>query len=167
MNQIKLLFKNFFQSRSLSFILTLVLLLSVNGCSALFGEEIGRVHALQEGQDFDAELNEVVLDLKKGDEIGIWSEMDMHYEGQVGIEIALGIWVDESILQEISFDPRDKNPSLMEVKTSLGNTTDWSFSGKHGTVKIEQDGSYLFRAVLKTSGGSNLKFDVADVVLKK
>tara|TARA_B110000211_G_C14066761_1_gene548011 strand:- start:394 stop:864 length:471 start_codon:yes stop_codon:yes gene_type:complete len=150
-------------------ILTLTLSLTLLiGCEALTGKEVARLPINAVTIDNNNLLTkEATLDLKKGEEILIWSEMDFEYEGDVALRFKIEIAKNDSVLTIIEIDPTEKNISMSEVKTSFMNKTDWSFSGKNAEYKIKEDGTYTFKGLLVASENSTLKVNKAELVLKK
>lgn len=154
--------------RTLSLLIAAFTILLFTGCSALTGEEIGRLPINQVSTDDDnLVIKELSLDLKKGDEIAIWSDMDIEYEGDVAMRFRVEILKNGENFGGLEIDPTDKNITIGEIKTSLMNKTDWSFSGKNSEIKIEEDGNYTFKGILVASENRTLKVNKAEVVLKK
>ncbi len=135
-------------------------------CDALTGEEIGRLKINKVSTDGNLAVEETVLDLKKGDKISIWSDMDMKYEGSVILSFKLEIFKDGEPYQEFNIDPMEKSITINEVKSVL-STTNWKFLGKNKDFKVEEDGKYTFKAFLEASNNSSLKIDKAELVFKK
>lgn len=154
-------------------ILLSILALSVSltlltGCDALTGKEVARLSINQVSTDDDnLIIKETSLDLKKGDEIAIWSDMDIKYEGDIAIRFKMEILKNGENFGGLEIDPTDKNITIGEVKTSLMGKTDWSFSGKNSEIKIEEDGNYTFKGILVSSDNSTLEVMKAEIVLKK
>lgn len=153
-------------------ILSLIILAATfalyTGCSALTGEEVGRLPINQVStNDSNLIVKEISLDLKKDENIAIWSDMDIEYEGDVALRFRLDILKDGEQLGGLEIDPTDKNITIGEFKTTLMNKTDWRFTGKNSNVKIEEDGNYTFRGILVASENPTLKVEKAEIVLKK
>jgi hypothetical protein len=160
--------KNKKMKRTLSLLITAFSLLLFSGCSALTGEEIGRLPINQVSTDNNNMIvKEISLELKKDDEIAIWSDMDIEYEGNVALRFRIEILKNGENFGGLEIDPTDKNITIAEVKTSLMDKTDWSFSGKNSEIKIEEDGNYTFKGILVSSENSTLKVNKAEIVLKK
>lgn len=140
----------------------------LTGCDALTGKEVARLSINQVSTDDDnLIIKETSLDLKKGDEIAIWSDMDIKYEGDIAIRFKMEILKNGENFGGLEIDPTDKNITIGEVKTSLMGKTDWSFSGKNSEIKIEEDGNYTFKGILVSSDNSTLEVMKAEIVLKK
>jgi len=149
------------------FILSVSLTLLI-GCDALTGEEVARLSINQiSSDDNNLILKETSLNLKKDEEIAIWSDMDIEYEGDVELRFRIEILKNGENFGELEIDPTDKNITIGEVKTSLMGKTDWSFSGKNSEIKIEEDGNYTFKGILVASENPTLKVTKAEIVLKK
>jgi hypothetical protein len=145
-----------------------VSLILLTDCDALTGEEIARLSINQVSTDENSLIiKETSLNLKKGEEIAIWSEMDIEYEGDVALRFRMEVSKDGENFGDLEIDPTDKNITIGEVKTSLMGKTDWRFSGKNSKIKIEEDGNYTFKGILVASENSTLKVTKAEIVLKK
>ena len=158
--------KKMIKTRSLA--ATVLAIVLFTGCSALIGEEIGRLPINQvslEGEDLI--IKEISLDLKKDEKIAIWSEMDIVYEGDVELRFIIEILKDAEDFDVLEIDPREKNVTIGERKTSVMDKTDWSFTGKNSGITIEEDGNYTFRGILVASDNPTLKVNKAEIVLKK
>lgn len=145
------------------FVLTLLL----TACDALTGKEVGRLQINQLSTEENLVIKETTMDLKKDDEIGIWSDMDIEYEGDVALRFRVEVWKDGEQIGTFEIDPTDKNITMGEVKTTVMGKTEWSFSGKNSEYKIEADGKYTFKGILVSSENSSLKVTKAEVFFKK
>lgn len=137
------------------------------GCSALTGEEVGRLAINKISTEAEIVKKDATVTFKEGDEIVIWSEMDVEYEGEVSILFRISISRDGEPLDVIEVDPRQKDMTLGEVRTSIGNKTNWSFSGRNAVFPVTIDGAYTFEAILLASENTSLKVKKAEVVIKK
>lgn len=150
---------------------TLLRLLAVSlvltGCDAITGKEVGRLQINQLSTEGNLIIKEATLDLKKDDEIGIWSDMDIEYEDYVALRFRVEIWKDGKQMGGFEVDPTEKNITMGEVKTTLMGKTDWSFSGKNSEYKIEEDGKYTFKGILVASENPSLIVNKAEIVFKK
>lgn len=146
-------------------ILTITIVLT--GCDALTGKEIGRLEINQLSTEGNLVVKETTLDLAKGEEIGIWSDMDMEYEGDVALRFRVEVEKEGKTVSQFEVDPMDKNITLGEIKTTVMDKTDWSFTGKNSVYKVEEDGKYTFRGILVSSENPSLKVSRAGIVFKK
>lgn len=154
--------------KAISFLITSLLVSILVSCNAITGEEVARLPINQVStSDDNLIVKETSLKLKKDEEIAIWSEMDMEYEGDVALRFKMEILKDGEKYGALEVDPTDKNVTIGEVKTSIMDKTKWSFSGKNAEIKIEEDGNYTFRAILAASENPTLKIDKAELILKK
>jgi hypothetical protein len=152
------------------FILTLTVIVCtslLSGCDALTGKEIGRIPVNQISTDSNLIIKETSLDLKSGEKISIWSDMDMEYEGNAELRFRMQLLKDGENLGNLEIDPTEKNITLGEVKTTLMGKTNWSFAGKNSEITIDGDGKYTFKAILVSSENPTLKIMKAEIVLKK
>jgi hypothetical protein len=146
---------------------SLAILVALTACDALLGKEVGRLQINQLSTEGNLIFKETTLDLRKDDEIGIWSEMDIEYEGNVELRFRVEIQRNGKAIGSFEIDPTDKSITLGEVRTTVNNETSWSFSGKNSEYKIEDDGKYTFKAILVASENSTLKVTKAEIVFKK
>lgn len=137
-------------------------------CSMITGEEIGRlkINKLSTSEENLFE-DETTIDLKKDEEIAFWSEMDIEYSNDIQLLFRLRVYKNDEPYGILEIDPFQKNMTLNEVKTSINNDTEWSFTGKNNTLTIKEDGKYTFKGILKGSKNNTLKINKAELVLKK
>jgi hypothetical protein len=147
--------------------LVLITCLFLFGCSAFTGEEVGRLAINQVSSVGNLIKKEASVVLEPGDEIAFWTEMDMEYEGDVTILFRIAITKDGKDLGSMEIDPRKKDMTIGEVKTSLGDKISWSFSGRGAIIPISEAGNYTFEAILLASNNSSLVIKKAELVLKK
>ena len=149
------------------FVKLAILAAVLSGCSALTGEEVARFPINEASSENNLIAKEATLDLKKGDEIVFWSEMDIEYEGNVEFQFRVQITKDGQAYGGLEIDPLEKNVTLSEMKTTIANKTNWSFTGRNTKIEIEQDGRYGFKAALMTSENPTLKIEKAELIIKK
>lgn len=145
----------------------LVAILLLSGCSALTGEEVGRLAINEVSSGSNTIKKETQALFKQGDEIVIWSDMDIEYEGEVSMIFRLSIARDGEVLDVIEIDPRQKDMTLGEVKTSFGNKTSWSFQGRNVIFPVSNDGTYTFEASFVATENESLVVKKAELVIKK
>jgi len=136
-------------------------------CSGLTGEEVGRIAINQVSTPEKILTKQIRVDLKKGDEIAFWSEMDMEYEGQVGLRFRVKILHDGKEYTSLEIDPANKNITIGEFKSTIKDKTKWRFKGRNTKIRIKEDGTYTFVSQLIASENSTLKINKAELVLKK
>ncbi|PLX16324.1 MAG: hypothetical protein C0599_15465 [Salinivirgaceae bacterium] len=136
-------------------------------CEALTGKEIGRLEINQVSTEDNMVIKEITLDLMQGDEVGVWSEMDFKYEGDVGIMFRIQVLKDGEELTVVDVDPREKNISINEVRTEVNEKVNWRFVGKNTTISIDESGLYTFKAGLIASDNGSLEVKKAELVFKK
>ncbi len=146
----------------------LLALLFLPNCSALTGEEVARLPVNEVSVDNNnLIIQETSLDLIKDDEIAIWSDMDIEYEGDVAIRFRIEVLKEGEGFGSLEIDPTDKSITIGEIKTSVMGKTNWKFSGRNHKIAIEEDGNYTFRAILVASENPSLIVKKAEIVLKK
>lgn len=136
-------------------------------CSFLSGEEVGRLAINEVSKEDNLISKETSIDLKAGDEIIFWSEMDIQYEGKVDMRFRVSIKKGEEEYGNLEIDPTEKDMTLTEVKNTLDDKTSWSFTGRNAVFNIQADGKYTFKAILVVSENNSLKVSKAELVLKK
>ena len=138
------------------------------GCEALTGKEVGRMPINHVStNDDNLIIQEVSLDLEEGEDISIWSDMDIAYEGEVSLRFRIDVLKDGETIANLTLDPTDKNITIGEVEKSIMGKTDWRFSGKNSVFEIEESGRYTFKGILIASDNQSLEVNKAEVVLKK
>lgn len=145
----------------------LALAAPLSACDALLGKEVARlpVNAVSTaGHEVEKEAS---LPLKKDDEIALWSEMDVAYEGEAPMRFQVRVTKNGVPVNQLEFDPTAKNVTVGEVKTDLNGRVDWRFSGKNAEFKVPETGTYTFTARLVAAANPSLKIAKAEVVLKK
>lgn len=143
---------------SLPFLLT--------ACGAITGEELARM-PIKELSNEELKFKEATVELKKGDKIACWTDMDIAYEGELELSYGVEVHHNNEMLNVYQMDAFTPSTTMMETKVQLGNSVDWSYLGKIGTIDIEEDGAYTFKAVLQSSYYPALEIKKADLVLKK
>ncbi len=132
----------------------------------IMGEEIGRL-SFTETSNYELNVKELTLELKKGEKISFWTDTDIEYESDLALVYQLELWQDTGKIGGIQLNALETNPTLMQVKTQLGNKTSWSYQGKMNFFQIENTGKYTFKAIIKSSENPTLKLNKADLVFKK
>lgn len=144
-----------------------LLLIFLIGCSAITGEEVARLPINEVSTENNLIVKEVSLNLKKDEEIAFWSDIDVEYEGEASLRFRVEVLKNGEDFGGFEIDPTDKSITLGEVRTTIMDKTDWSFSGKNSELKIEEDGKYTFKAILVSSDNPSLKIEKAELVIKK
>ena len=149
-------------------IVLIILTITLIGCDSITGEEIGRlsINEVSTGND-NKILNEFTVSLKKGDEIGLWSEMDMKYTGEVTLTFKLTMFKNSKRIATIDIDPTDKYITIGEIQKSINGKTDWSFLGKNTSLTIDDDATYTFKGILIATNNPTLQINQAEVVFKR
>ncbi|TGE28734.1 hypothetical protein [Hymenobacter metallicola] len=148
-------------------LVTLLLAGALSACGSLFGKEIARlpVNAISTpGREVE---EEATLQLQKDDEVALWSEMDMAYEGETPLRFQVQVLQNGTPYQQFELDPTAKNVTVGEVRTSIQGKTTWRFTGKNGALTIPAPGQYTFKARLVAAANPTLRIKKAELVLKK
>ncbi len=149
--------------------LLLILLTAIlaYSCDAISAKEVARLSFDRIATQENLNIQTTELELKAGDKIQLWTEMNMEYEGPLGLEYRVMVTKEADTLAFFQLDPEDKDVTMGEVKTSINDKTKWRFSGRMGKFAIEDDGLYKFSSMLASSENPSLKLNKADLVLKK
>lgn len=145
----------------------LALPLLLTACDAITGKEVGRLPINQVSTESNTVIKETTLDLKKGTELKIWSDMDIAYDGDAQLRFRIEVLKDGKEFTSLDIDPTKKNISIGEFHSSINGKNKWSFSGKNGELKIEDDGKYTFKGILVASDNPSLKISKAELVFKQ
>lgn len=140
----------------------------LSSCSAMMGEELARmpVNKITVTED-EVFAKEATLDLKKGQEIAFWSEIDLESEGDLALEFRVQVWKDNEQIELLNVYPFQGNITMNESKVEFGGQLNWSFSKKNATWKCPDTGSYKFSAILVSNGNEKLKLNKAELVIRK
>ena len=149
------------------YFLLLIIPFLLQSCEAMFGKEIGIIKVNELSTKNDLRIHEITLNLKKGDEIFIWSDMNIEYKGDVKLMFQFMINKDEVYKGGLEFDPTEGNITVGESKSDIMGKTKWSFSKKNKTIIIDEGGTYTFQALLKSSENTTLKIHKAEIILKQ
>lgn len=139
----------------------------LSGCNSLFGEEIARLPINVVSTDGHEVAKEASLPLKKDDEIAVWSDMDMAYDGAAPVRFQVTVTKDGAPFQQLEIDPTEKNVTVGETKTDINGQVKWSFTGRNTVLKIPASGTYIFKARLVAAPNPTLNITKAELVLKK
>ncbi|WP_324670769.1 hypothetical protein [Hymenobacter sp. GOD-10R] len=150
-----------------SLIWVLSLALPLQGCNALFGKEVSRLPVNVVSTKGHEVVKEATIRLQKDEEVSVWSEMDMAYDGDAPLRFQVLILKNGAAFQELEINPTEKHITVGELKTSINGRTNWSFSGKNGEVTAPENGTYTFKARLVAANNPTLQIKKAELVLKK
>ncbi len=139
----------------------------LGGCDALLGKEVARLPINEVSTPGHEVAKEAAVPLKKNDEIALWSDMALAYEGDAPVRFQVQVLRNGAPFQQLELDPTEKNVTVGEVKTSVNDKVNWRFTGKNAELKIPKDGTYTFKARLVATNNPTLKVTKAELVLKK
>lgn len=144
----------------------LFIALIFSACDAVLGKEVARLEIDQTSNE-ELIIKQASLSLKKGEEVAFWTEMDMEYENDLALVYVVEVWKDSTLQGSFQLDALETSPTMMEVKTTIGNKTSWSYTGKMDFLNIEEDGNYNFKAIVRSSDNPTLLLHKANLILKK
>lgn len=140
----------------------------LSSCGAIMGEEIGRLPINKISTDEEnLIIKEISLDLKKGDKIDFWSEIDLESEGDLALEFRVRMYKDGEELEMFEVFPFKGNITMNEKKIQKNDELDWSFSKKNTSKMIKEDGKYTFAAILLSNNNDKLNLNKAELVIRK
>lgn len=142
-------------------------LLLFPSCEAITGKELARVSIDTLSTPDHLVMGEATLNLKKDDQVALWSHLDMAYDGQADLRMRVRVVKDDADLQLFELDPTKKNVTVGETKTELNGHTEWSFTGKNAVYAVPEDGAYTFKAILTAEENASLVVRKAALVLKQ
>ena len=151
-----------------AFVFLALLTFTLWSCDALTGEEVARlsIEELTDSSD-ELKLKSTQLDLEAGERVNLWADMNLEYEGGLGLEFQLLILKEGDTLNLLAFDAFEKDITMGEMKTQLNGKTKWRYSGRIGYLDIEESGLYDFQTLLMSSDNPSLQLKKADLVFKK
>ncbi|MCB2410076.1 DUF4198 domain-containing protein [Hymenobacter lucidus] len=149
------------------FLAALLLAVPLSACGSLFGKEVARLSINTISTPEREVMKEAALPLQQGEELALWSDMDMAYEGEAPVRFQVQVLQDGQPYQQLELDPTEKNMTVGEVKTDMNGKVTWSFTGKNGNLTIPKTGTYTFKARLVAAANPTLKIKKAELVLKK
>lgn len=148
--------------------LFLAAILLFSACSDLTAKEIARI-PINPYDPSGMNYRSSNVSLKKGDNIAVWTNLDMQYKGALTLEMTLEMYKpDGELYQAFVFNPFVQKMTTNEVKKTSGNETQWKFSAKNEEFTVKDSGRYKFVAVLKTSLNTSLRMiSKPEIVLKR
>lgn len=153
--------------KKINFILIASALLFLAACAALSSKETGRLSFTRALDDVKPEWKKIDLNLKQGEILRLWADMDLEYDGAVEMVYHVKLVKGADTLVAADLNPFEKKITMGEVKTTVMGKTKWSFSGQMHTVDIKEDGKYTVLAAFSRGLNNSLKLRKADLVLKK
>ena len=120
-------------------------------CDALLGEEVARIPVDVISSDSVLVQKETTLDLKAGDEITFWSDVEISYDGFIEIWWQVSVIKDDMPYENIAFDPLDKDITINGTETEFNGKVETSYTGRNYKMTIGDDGSYTFKSSLHGS----------------
>ncbi|PJJ60281.1 hypothetical protein [Hymenobacter chitinivorans] len=145
----------------------LALAVPLSACGSLFGKEVARLPINALSTPGHEVTREATLQLQKDEQVALWSDMDMAYDGEAPVRFQVQVLQNGRPYQQLELDPTEKNVTVGEVKTNLNGKVNWRFTGKNGSLTVPAAGTYTFRAHLVAAANPTLRITKAELVLKK
>ena len=141
-------------------------MIGISGCG-ISGEEVGRVEINQLYNSDNMQLHSTEVQLFPGDELTIWSDMNLEYNGEPMIRGIVQVLDGNEIVFGQEFDPRISGITVSEKKVTLNNHTSWSFLKKNAVFEPQKDGMYTIKCFFMAPTDNGVKVNKAHIVLKK
>ena len=148
-----------------SIALITIISISLSSCG-ISGQEIGRV-PFKGHSNTDFKEGEITLNLKKDEVVNAWVDADLDYEGNLQLYYSIDVLVNDKPAGSVNLNALETNPTMMEAKSSFGNSTSWSYFGKMNYLTATDSGKYTFKINLHANEIEKLTVAKADFVLKK
>ena len=147
-------------------IILICISLLINGCSIISSKEVAKVSFDNISTSSLIDWKEVELDLIKEQKVFFWTKLDINYKNELQLEYKIQIICNSDTLGYISLNALEKEITVGELKSFIGNETNWSFTGYMNFFKIKRDGHYKFRILLVSNLNNTLKLNKAIFILK-
>lgn len=159
-------FVNIESGKMKTLLFTLFSAILLSACGNEFGDEVARL-PIKELSNEELKFQEVSLELKKGDELSFWTDLDIEFDVELELGYGVEIYRGETMLDVLQLDVFAVNPILNETTVTIGKNTKRSYMGKMESLLIEEDDTYVFKAVLISSEFPPLNIAKADLVIKQ
>ena len=138
-------------------------------CSAIFGEEFERIPINKISTSGNLHMGAARFDLQKGEEISLWADFDVEYDGGLELEYQIVIVVDEKdTLDMLAFDPFEANVTMNSKSITINRHHEYSAEAKLATYEADETGSYEFNVVVFASRNPDeFTFNKGDLVFRK
>lgn len=138
-------------------------------CAGMFGEEFARIPIDEISSEGQLNVESKTIDLNAGDELSLWTDLDIEYSGSLELEYQLIVVIDgEDTLDLIRFDAFENDVSFNKRTVTFNNKTTYSVMGRLGPFQAEKDGSYEFNvAVFSNQNPDEFTFNKGDLVFRK
>jgi hypothetical protein len=118
--------------------------------------------------EFASKIKSVSIPLKKGEFVGVWTDLKVKYMGELGMEYRIIVIRDnKDTVDHFTCDPFNVSVTLNSVKTNMNGKHSDRYEGKMGKFEAKTDGSYTFQAALWLSDNPTAELTRADLVFKK
>ncbi|MBN2729262.1 MAG: hypothetical protein JXR53_08560 [Bacteroidales bacterium] len=138
-------------------------------CAGMFGEEFARIPIDKISGDGQLNVESKTLNLKAGEELSLWTDLDIEYSGSLELEYQIVVVIDkEDTLDLIRFDAFKNDASFNKRTVTINNKTTYSVMGRLGPFQVEKDGSYEFNvAIFSNQNANDFSFNKGDLVFRK
>lgn len=151
------------------FVFIAILLLVFAACAGMFGEEVARIPISKISSDEEIYVESLSIDMKAGEELSLWTDLDIEYSGNLELEYQLIVVIDEEdTLDMIRFDAFENDASINKRTVTVNNETTYSIMGRLGPFQAEKDASYEFNVILiANQNADDFTLTKGDLVFKK
>jgi len=147
-------------------VLLMVSTLLLQSCN-LTGKEVARIKLTEPSTKENLKIESTNIELKAGDEISFWAQMDMKYKKPANMEYEIHLLHNDKEIDVLYLNPLETNITLNAKEFTINNSTKQSFTGKMGSYIIRDDGNYTVQTALLTSANIQLELKQADLIIKK
>lgn len=147
--------------------LSLLLLSLLMACDALIGEEVARLPVSGISGKGKVIMQESVLELEAGEKITFWADMDMDFDTLPELLFRLEIQQNNVPIGIQLLDPTKVSVKVNEVRTAIGKSVSWRFTGRMDDMKIDKPGVYKFRVMLVGNPPPAFVLNKAELVIRK
>jgi hypothetical protein len=136
-------------------------------CAALSSKEVARIAINKVNNTENQEWKSTSIDLKKGDKLYFWTDLDLEYEGELELNYNVRVIKNSDTLRVVKLNPLNCKLKMFEKTVSLMGKTSQSYEGNMDAFEITDAGKYTFDVILVSNPNETLKLNKADLVLKK
>ncbi|PLW92194.1 MAG: hypothetical protein C0592_12040 [Marinilabiliales bacterium] len=143
--------------------------LAICSCSVFFGDEFERIPIDNVCSRENCSVESALIDLEKDEEISLWSDYDVEYEGNLQLEYQIVVVIDEKdTLDMMAFDPFYTNVTINSRSIQMNNHYEESAEAKLCDFTARKTGSYEFNVVVfANQKPGEFIFTKGDLVFRK
>lgn len=138
-----------------------------HSCEVVTGETVGRLQVDTVSTEDHLISRSAMVDLRKGDELGLWAQMDLSYDVEPRLYFQVQLLLDTVLVHEVLASPFAAHSFVRVKETNVDGRLYRSFMARCGGLDITADGTYRINTRLVCL--SDLPIDVrkATLILRK